>query len=250
MLATLLEQGEWACLGHDAERVLIQKHAISSIESLIEQFANLPITLKDNHRSTVKRGTLFGLDVVVKRPKDKNRRTWARLWSLVLPGEAAATIENLHKLRNAGIESVKPLLALERRVNGMVVDSWLCYQYRAGEPCDDECLDEIITLLQRMHKAGFRHDDPTSNNFLRADDGKLFTIDTKAKPCRGKFHAAIDFALLQRDRGLHNTAVHQLGNLQAASPGYQLARFYMAVKRLRSTVRDTLKKNRLRNNNS
>lgn len=245
MLEVVLKQGDWACLCNPEQRTLLNN--INNISELRQQLQGLPITLKDNHRSTVKRGELLGLDVVAKRPSDKNNRLWARFSSLFTSGEAVVTIENLAKLKRAGIESVEPLFALEKRVRGVVVDSWFCYQYRAGEPCGAAGLDKIVELLHKMHAAGFRHDDPTWNNFLHANDGVLFTIDTKARPCTGAFHAAKDFVLLKRANGLSDFDIHALGNLKKTSIGYRLAMLYMWLKAGRSALRDKLRKRRPKN---
>jgi len=245
MLEVVLQQGAWTCLCNQGQGELFGE--VNNIDALINQLENLPTTLKDNHRSTVKRGALFGLDVIAKRPSDKNRRLWARLSSLFVPAEAVTTIVNLAKLEQGGIESVKPLLALEKRQYGMVVDSWLCYQYRAGEPCSEACLNEIVELLHEMHAAGFRHDDPTWNNFLRDDDDVLFTIDTKARACNGAFQATNDFMLLKRANKMHDLDIHTLGKFNKKAPGYWLAMLYMAMKSGRSALRDKVKKNRPKN---
>ncbi len=250
-------QQSWACLC-DVKQQPVLAEALtkaSSIESLISQLESLPVTLKDNHRSLVKCGNMVmieralgrSLEVVAKRPVDKHRRRLSRLSSMLVAGEAAATIENLAKLKNAGIQSVTPLFALEKRRNGQIVDSWMCYEYRQGSSCDEQDMDDIIKFLNQMHASGFRHGDPTWSNFLRDESGELFTIDTKAKPCRGAFHATQDFLLFKGANGLDKLEIASVMPVDRASLGYWAARLYVGFKAVRSGLRDRIKKNRPKN---
>lgn len=245
MLELIVKQGEWSLFSDTQHRELLA--GLDDLNGLIIEFGELPVTLKDNHRSVVKRGGLLGKDVIVKRPIDKNRRLWARLSSLFTKAEALATVENLAKLTHAGVQSVAPLFALERRAQGMVVDSWVCYEYRAGEPCDASSINAIIEFLHHMHSQGFRHGDPTWNNFLRDQNGVLFTIDTKAKACTNAYHATVDFELLKRANKLKGVDIAELASLDKSSLGYWLAFFYMSLKSGRSALKDRLKKNRPKN---
>lgn len=248
MLKTVLKQGDWACLCNPEQLTMLG--ALSSIEELLQQIERLPNTFKNNHRSTVKQGTLCldnDIEVVAKRPMDKNRRKWARLTSLFSKGEAATTIENLAKLDAAEVPSVSPLFALEKRQNGMIVDSWFCYKYRQGEPAGLENIETIIALLHKMHKAGFRHGDPTWNNFLMDNKGTMFTIDTKAKPCKGAFHATHDFLLLKRENSIASLDIDTLLNHERTTLGFRFALIYMNLKALRSWLKHKVKKNRPRN---
>lgn len=245
MLKEIIKQGSWALLCHSAqEQIFIDTE---SIDELIAQFDQLPITLKDNHRSIVRRGTLFGLDVVVKRPIDKNRRLWARLSSVFVASEARATINNLAKLAQANIPSVEPLFALERRVAGFVVDSWICYEFKDGQYCGASDIERIIPFLHNMHAQGFRHGDPTWSNFLEDQNGELFTIDTKAKPCTGAYHATVDFELLVRANKLKGVTIAELAKLDKSEFGYRLGVLYMSIKSVRSAVKNKVKKNRPKN---
>jgi len=245
MLDIVLQQESWTVYAHPEQRSRLA--LVTNVEEFIGQLECLPITLKDNHRSLVKRGDLFDLDVVVKQPRDKNRRRWARLTSLFAHGEAVMTIENLSKLEQAGVASVKPVFAAEKRVNNMVVDSWLCYEYRHGEPCTQDDLTSIVEFLHDMHAKGFRHGDPTWNNFLFDQHGTIFTIDTKARPCKTTFDSTNEFLLLKRANNMDDLDINQVAKLEKSSAGYWLAMCYGALKSGRALIRDKVRKNRPRN---
>lgn len=245
ILKPVLKEGQWVLLCHPKHEGLLA--GVGTIHELISQFDQLPITLKDNHRSTVKQGVLFHRQVVAKRPTDKNRRLWARFTSLFVVGEATATIANLERLEQAGVPSVAPLFALEKRVCGFLVDSWLCYDYRAGVPCTAADIDLIIQFLHQMHAAGFKHGDPTWNNFLQDDAGNMFTIDTKAKPCTSHYDITTDFELLVRANKLKGVDIAALAKLDTTNFGHKLAVTYMRLKSVRSAVKNRIKKNRPKN---
>ena len=249
------KQGEWVCLGdadyEDFERLENYFSESGSITSLISAFEELPEVLKDNHRSKVLKGSLDLLGrqtvIVAKSPVDKNRRKWSRLISLFAPGEAAATLINLNKMIAAGLETTRPICVIERRQFKMVVDSWICYEFREGDVCGVSGLEDIAELLRNMHSAGFRHDDPTWNNFLRDPSGTLFTIDTKAKPCTGMYHATRDFIALRQANCIYDIDIEKLGNLDSSSVGYRTAILYAGYKSIRTKIKDKLKKNRPKN---
>lgn len=240
-----LIDGQWRCFARDeiAKRIS-ERGGLTSLLPLLDQ---LPTALKDNHRSTVRKGTLLGFEVVVKRPKDKNGRAWARFLSMFSHAEAFSTFINLRRMVEAGVETTQPLFAIEKRVKGMVVDSWICYEFREGEPVGRDGLGQIIELLNLMHKNGFRHGDPTWNNFLIGSDDVVFTIDTTAKPCAWSFHSTYDFVLLKRSNKIKELDIRKAGNLNRLALGYNLAMLYMVIKAGRSWLKDRIKRNRPKN---
>ena len=68
------------------------------IENLLQEIAALPITLKDDKRSLVKKGVLLNQTVIAKQPRDKNRRIWSRILSLFRNGEAYQTMQDTFTL--------------------------------------------------------------------------------------------------------------------------------------------------------
>ena len=142
MLQAVRRHGDWVCYANHRSKI-----TIPDIETLLDDIAALPRTLKDDRRSLVKVGPLLGRETVAKQPRDKNRRLWSRLLSLVRNGEARQTMLTLLEFQAGGIESVNPFLVLEKKQRGLLVDSWILYEFRAGEPAGIEQLDEIIPSL-------------------------------------------------------------------------------------------------------
>lgn len=247
MIIEAFKEEDWHCLVLDNQASDVKK--IGGIKELFGKLDAFPHTLKDNHRSLVKRGTLLGREVVAKQPRDKNRRFWPRVSSWVEAAEAKHTLITLGRFKELGIESVAPLLVLERRRLGQVIDSWVVYEYREGKPCNQDCLAEVIVFLQAMHKNGLRHNDPNFDNFLRGRDGTLFTIDCKGRKRRGTFTDARDFMLLKilNKHLLLDFKLGDISSLNRLAPGYWLAVIYTTLKAIRSIVKDAIKRNRPKN---
>ena len=184
--------GEW--VGHWPSTA---NPALSNIGALLDLVERPGTVIKDDHRTFLKRVAFCGFDVAAKQPRDKNRRVWIRLLSLIRRSEVRFTLATLERLLHAGVPSVVPLAALERRRFGMVIDSWLFYRYREGVRCGEQELAEIIQVLNTLHRAGFRHQDPHFDNFLH-DENEVFIVDIKGKRRWGKVSDYYDFMLLEQ----------------------------------------------------
>lgn len=219
---------------------------VSDIQSLLKQITQLPTTLKDDRRSLVKQGSLFGKTVVAKKPRDKLRKPWSRLLSMVFDGETKKTFNSLIAFKSKGIASVEPLLALEKREFGRVVDSWLVYEFRDGQPCGVESLHEVIASLHHLHKQGYRHDDPNFGNFMRDLNGSMFLIDVKGRARAGRFSDYCDFFLLGNiNQGLVTPAeIDALIDFDKTSLGYWLSRIYQRYKAARTYLKVLLRRKR------
>ena len=204
-------------------------------QKILQQLPELPRTLKDDKRSLVKQGTLFGKTIIAKQPRDKNRRLWIRVLSFFRASEALSAQQTLSQFAELGIESVSPLCVLEKRKFGCVIDSWIVYEFREGKESSLTELPDIITLLQQLHQNGFRHDDPNFGNFLIDSAGKLFLIDCKGKKRLGYFSDYYDFMLLsQRNEGIPFQELISRANINTSHFGFRLAEFYSSYKRKRT----------------
>jgi hypothetical protein len=247
MLIQVKKSGPWRCLCNPRQQSWT--HQLPDVSQLINDVESLPHTLKDNHRSRVLLGEIAGRKLIAKQPRDKNKRFWARTLSYIEPTEAAQTLSTLERFHELAIPSVQPLFVLEKRVLGAVVDSWLCYEYREGKPCDELCLPNIIQMLKHIHLAKFRHNDPNLGNFLLDNEGEMFVLDSRGRKRRGNFSDANDFFLLKKiNKTLSNFQVSDVTHLNSRSFGYRLAAVYNKIKSARSGIKKRIRKKRERNN--
>ncbi len=206
---------------------------------LLAHIQSFPITLKDDKRSLVKQGELLGKQVIAKQPRDKNRRKWIRALSLIRKSEALSAQETLSDFEQQGIESVKPICVLEQRKNGMVIDSWLIYEFREGSESNVTKLPEILSLLNQLHLSGYRHDDPNFGNFLVDSNDSLFLIDCKGKKRLGYFSDYYDYMLLsQRNEGVDMDTLIDAVGINTNLWAYKLAQCYAAYKRKRTEFKE------------
>ncbi len=140
------------------------------------------VILKDNQRSLVMRIQANDFDCVLKIPKEKNARLWIRFLTWFRAGEAFKNLASMSLLWHEGIATTQPLLAAERRQFGMVVNSWLVYEYLEGDSCLDhpEWYPSVIDKLGEIHKKGLLHGDPQIRNFICKED-QIFVIDCNPK---------------------------------------------------------------------
>ena len=221
----------WRCYVADSNTELIP--SVDELLGLIEKF---PKVLKDDRRSLVKLGEINGVQLVAKQPRDKNKRRWARALTLFGAGEARKTFTTLLEFKNKGIESLTPFCLLEKRKLGMVVDSWLLYNYREGRESDKTCLAQIIGLLKKLHSNGYQHGDPNFGNFLVSPNGDIFLIDCKGKSRSGRFSDYYDFMLLGRGK-LTVQEIEAAVAMDKKSFSYRLAKLYQAYIGFRSSYK-------------
>jgi len=246
MLIEVKRHDAWRCLSNSRQLQWVKE--LPEIPELLCALPLLATSLKDNHRSLVMLGELSGKQLIAKQPRDKNKRLWARILSYLELSEAAQTLLTLERFHSLGIPSVQPLFVLEKRVFGVVVDSWICYEYRAGTACNESCLPRIIETLKKIHEAGFRHNDPNLGNFLIDENDQMFVLDSRGRKRSGHFSDANDFFLLKKiNKTLTDFRVSDIKHLDTTTFGYQLALIYSKIKSARSLIKDTIRRNRPKN---
>jgi len=231
--------GDWSCYVSDKNQP-----EIPSIEQLLEKIEDFDVTLKDDRRSLVKLGQLNGQKVVAKQHRDKNRRKWSRLLSLIGAAEAKLSFITLIEFKEKGIESLTPICLLEKKRLAMVVDSWLLYEYREGRSSDRSYLPQIIEQLKIIHRHGYRHEDPNFDNFLIDANGAMFLIDCRGKRRSGLFSDYYDFILLEGGGKFKRHEVEKLIDIDPFSIGYWQARIYRGYIDLRTKWKELIGRRR------
>jgi len=203
MLEEIRRDGRWRCFAKSNSSCGVVQYvdSLHSLNDLLRQVSELPVIFKDNHRSRVLKGELFpshvfDRSIVAKQARNKNSSLWSRVLSLFRWGEARQTFLALLRFQQLGITAGEPILVLEKRYLGVIVDSWVVYEYLAGEPVQLEQLPEIIEVLTTIHEAGYQHKDPTLGNFFNGVDGKLFVIDCVLRAGLGNFSRCRDLMMM------------------------------------------------------
>ncbi|MEP2771704.1 MAG: lipopolysaccharide core heptose(II) kinase RfaY [Fulvivirga sp.] len=192
----ILQYKDWRLLISDN---LSDDEARSYFDVVKNNKFSLIESLKDHHRSVVKRIAIDDCDLVLKIPAEKNKRKWIRLLTWFRLGEAFKNMKGMVKLWSKGIKTTLPIIAAEKRSSGMVVDSWLIYKYLDGTTCLDhpEHYGAVVKKLSEMHTKNILHGDPQIRNFIH-QKGEIFVIDSNPKSVGWAFDRAYEWAYLRK----------------------------------------------------
>ncbi|OQY08844.1 MAG: hypothetical protein B6I28_04085 [Fusobacteriia bacterium 4572_132] len=179
--------------------------------------------LKDDNRSLVKVVNVKGEKIVVKQPREKNRRKWIRFWTLFRDSEVKKEFESMMFLKKNLIKGLEPIKYEEIKKMGMVVDSYLLYRYQEGVTSDKNDISEIIKIIKKIHKLGYLHGDAQFRNFIKSPEGKIVVIDFKVKKkLLGKFSEAFEYIVLENSVGEIDKEINFIKNTNY----YKLAKFF------------------------
>jgi len=178
--------------------------------------------LKNNSRSLVFLIAFRGQKAVLKQPREKNTRKWIQFTTLYRRGEAFKAIHNLEKLQKLGFDANKPFMAMEKRWMGMVVDSWMLYEFKIGKACDKAHYPSIVGKLKALHDQNLLHGDAHVENFLTTDQG-VITIDARLKrPVFGAASKYYEFLYLKQSA----PGIEKYFHLPSNTLAYRLAQIY------------------------
>jgi tRNA A-37 threonylcarbamoyl transferase component Bud32 len=156
--------------------------------------------LRDDKRSYVAVFKYSNLPYVIKIPREKDSRRWIRFTTLYRIGEARRSLTSLAALAASGVPCPAPVLFMERRRRGMIVESRMFYEYVEGRPLKDDDYSLWIEAIKDLHAAGWVHRDPHTNNFL-IKDSRIFLIDcSSARRYRNSFSQMYDFVLMKNNK--------------------------------------------------
>ena len=155
--------------------------------------------LKDTKRNYVSAIEIDGNNYIVKEPRNEYIIPQRKLMSFFKKGEVLTTLININKLINTYKikEYVRPLMAITKRRNGMIVYSLLLMERVVGT--EERNLEILVNLMKKIHKKGFYHGDFNPSNFLNSN-GKLFILDTQGKEMFfGNYRAHYDMLTMKMD---------------------------------------------------
>jgi heptose II phosphotransferase len=196
---------------NDAQRI---------IEAILNKTYRLKKTLKDSSRSMVYQIDIDHEVLIFKQPVEKNTRKWIRFTTLMRKSEALQSCLSMVKLQEINIHTNKPLVVLEKKVMGLVIDSWYICSYVAGDSCVESDYPEVIDTLKVIHNAGYLHGDPQIRNFLKTKSG-IQVIDTKLSYAWNALQKHLEFVYL------NNSINDANGYIDKSTIGYKLAKFIM-----------------------
>ena len=135
--------------------------------------------LKDDNRSRVLLVNYQGEKLVVKEPKEKNRRKWQRFLSVFRGSSSYLELKNCNKIIESGFLGAEGVLAVEKTNKFWVEGSYFVSTYIEGSEGGIEYLEKIAQELAGIHRRGYLHGDSQLVNFMVGEDGRIYLIDCK-----------------------------------------------------------------------
>lgn len=172
------------------------------LEKVLQQCSRpVQVLRRDSHSIILLCAALHGAPTgpwVVKRPVAKDTSAWIRLTTWYRAGEAQRVFTRALKLWDAGLPVPRPILQMERRCFGMIVESWFVYCYESGQRCSGRHLPQVIAILDRLHRLGYTHGDPHPLNWVQ-HDARVVALDLSPRRAWPHgFWVAYDYVLLRR----------------------------------------------------
>lgn len=162
----------WRVIGR-AEQTAVGMRLIDALEAGNQRAVTV---FKDNRQTFSALIELDGNAYVLKIPRDRNNRPWQRLLSALRPSEAVRHYHSMRQLEELSLSGPEPIVAVEKRHRGLVVDSALLYRFREGRSATERDAALILPQLLALHDAGYLRNDPHAKNYL-IDNGAVVFID-------------------------------------------------------------------------
>lgn len=156
--------------------------------------------IKDTKRNCVSLIEIDGKKYIYKEPRNEFRIPQRQIMTLFKKGESLTTLSNINYLieEKKINEYVRPLVAANKRKNGMITFSFFLMNYVEGKD-DRQYLNMIVDKMKEIHKLGYYHGDFNPGNFLVNND-RIYILDTQGKKMYfGNYRAHYDMLTMQLD---------------------------------------------------
>ncbi|WP_404368172.1 lipopolysaccharide core heptose(II) kinase RfaY [Marinobacter sp.] len=176
-----------------------QSLARQLVDAVLDERIERVRVFRDNRRTLSARVAFEGRSLMLKVPRARNLRRWERFLTRFRHGEGVRIFQNLRLLKSLGLNAPAPVLAAEKRENGVVTGSFVLYHFAEGAPAGEEDAGRVLEALLRLHSLGYIRTDPQPANFLMSEKGVVF-IDFRLKRpgLLGRFRRNLELAKFLR----------------------------------------------------
>lgn len=158
------------------------KKYINLAQLIIDKEYSIVSKLKDTPRNFVAIIKIGNKKYVLKEPRNEYRIPQRQFFSFFKDGEALASLKNINKLiyKYNFKEFVEVFLAVNKRKNGFIVDSFILMEFVDGEIKNDSHHKDIaINLMKSIHNKHIYHGDFNPSNFIFNKKNDIKILDTK-----------------------------------------------------------------------
>jgi len=171
---------------------------------------------------------------VLKSPKAETIIPQRKIQTIIKKGEGLNSFINIDKAKKLGLNFFIEPLAVMVKKGVFIKESFILMEYIDGEIIrTEEGIDQIMDLVEKIHKKGIYHGDLNTSNFIKIKD-EIKIIDTQAKRERlWNFKRAYDILTLKNDllvleKGYDVEKKYKISK----GPGYTLAFIIKNFKKL------------------
>lgn len=171
------------------------------LQDVLENKVKIIDVLKENKRSYIAVIETSGKKYIIKESRNEYRIFQRKLMSFFKKGEFVVTLENIHNLiyRDGLKEYAEPYGALIKRENGMICYNLILMEY-VGKEIFPDTLDNMLTLIKKIHSKGIYHGDFNPSNFIVNSNAELRVVDTQGKKMWfGNYRAHYDILTMKMD---------------------------------------------------
>jgi len=155
-------------------------YVLPLVEKIIDETLHFQDVFRSNNTTFIARFSYEGKELVLKIPRGRNSRYWERMLTIFRRGECSRVFLGMLKLQELNFAGAIPLVAGEKKKFGMVVNSFLVYEYLEGDTAGLDDAQQIVDLLLNLHAKNYIRRDAKLVNFVRTSNG-IALIDFRLK---------------------------------------------------------------------
>lgn len=187
--------------------------ATAICKSIAAGEANYSRVFKDTSKAFV--GVLAEVgesDAVVKIPRSRSKRRWERFLTYFRHGESIRQFNRQLNLIELGVKGPTPLMAVEWRANGVVVDGFYLYEFIYGRGGSKTDRNLIARELLKLYSLGYTRKDPKPENFVVSGENVYLIDFTLDKPLFfSKIRRAMELSQFSGSFGRYKYRARSLG---------------------------------------
>lgn len=192
MIKKIKKDGYWIYYKRDFSQKLAEKVLAKDFE-IVDVY-------KDTSRNYVAKIMLEGKPYVLKVPKSEIVRFQRRIQTIFKKGEGVTSLINIDRIQRRGLNYFATPLCVVVKRGILLQKSFILMEYIEGEKIrTKEDIDQIMVMVNTLHRQGIYHGDLNTSNFIKTKDG-IKIIDTQAKSEKiFYFKRAYDIFIMKRD---------------------------------------------------
>ncbi|MGL5058217.1 MAG: RIO1 family regulatory kinase/ATPase [Fusobacteriaceae bacterium] len=209
-------------------------------KDIVDKNIKLVKELKVTDRNFVCKIRYLEKEYILKEPKNEYKKIQRKIMTLFKKGEVLSTLININNLIENKEYFAIPYLAVVKRKNGMIINSFLVMEItEEKDKTSEKYIKKIVDVRYKLEKNKIFHGDFNLSNIL-LNKGEIKFIDTQCKSVLfSKYHLNYDLLTLEesiyREDGIMNR--FGLAAFYKKNLWYYLAYFRKRIKKGKECIK-------------